>query len=207
MPRLSYASGALLSGLLLCLGAARADDPSSVVPPGFTMAHTGGMHDFDYFEGAWTTRQHKLKARGVGSHEWEEFPATLCMRRYLNNLATIDELYMPGKDQAGLTVRLFNTATHQWSIYWASTSSGKLEEPPMVGGFAGERGEFYSEDEENHRPIKVRFLWTKVDHDHARWEQAFSYDNRTWETNWSADFTRANAAQLCDNGRPKRKPG
>jgi hypothetical protein len=47
--------------------------------PGYTTTRTGEAHDFDYFAGGWTTHQHRLKARGVGSNEWEEFPATLCM--------------------------------------------------------------------------------------------------------------------------------
>jgi hypothetical protein len=41
---------------------------------------------------------------------------------------------------------------------------------------SGRPGEFYAVDR---------------DDDHARWEQAFSYDDRTWQTNWTADFERA----------------
>ena len=54
------------------------------------------------------------------------------------------------------------------------------------------------------RPIKVRYIWTIADQNHARWEQAISYDDRTWETNWTAEFTRADAAAVCDSGRPRR---
>ena len=46
--------------------------------------------------------------------------------------------------------------------------------------------------------------WEKRDRDHARWEQAFSYDDRTWETNWTADFVRADPETTCEAGRPKR---
>jgi hypothetical protein len=74
----------------------------------------------------------------------------------------------------------------------------------MIGGFRGKHGEFYGEDSDNDRPVKVRFIWDKLDRDHARWEQAFSYDNRSWETNWTADFVRADPAAVCDTGRPKR---
>jgi len=175
----------------------------SSTAPGYTLNGTGDQHDFDYFAGAWTTQQRRLKARGVGSNDWEEFPATLCMSPYLDGIATVDELYMPTKARAGLTVRLFNLEKHQWSIYWASSATGKLE-PSVVGGFSGNRGEFYGEDEDNGKPIRVRYRWTKVDHDHAIWEQAFSYDNRTWETNWTADFWRADPAKTCESGRPKR---
>ncbi|MFZ0006819.1 MAG: hypothetical protein WAK94_01100 [Steroidobacteraceae bacterium] len=176
----------------------------AAAPPGFSLTRTGTMHDFDYFQGGWTTQQRKLKVRGVGSHEWEEFPATLCMKVYLDGLATVDELYMPTTRVAGLTLRTFDTHRHQWSIYWVSSATGALDPVPMVGGFEGNRGEFYADDHENGRPIKVRFLWTEQDHDHARWEQAFSYDDRTWETNWTAEFTRADTSKVCDNGRPRR---
>lgn len=173
-------------------------------PPGFTLDKSGTVHDFDYFQGGWTTAQHKLKKRHSDSQEWEEFPATLCMTLYLGGAATVDELYMPTRKSAGLTMRTFDPARRQWSIYWVNSAIGKLDPTPVVGGFTGNRGEFYALDEEDGHPIKVRFIWTLTDHDHARWEQAFSYDDRTWETNWTADFTRADKAAVCDQGRPIR---
>lgn len=180
-----------------------AQNSASNSPPGYDIARKGDAHDFDYFQGAWTTTQRRLKARGVGGTEWEEFPATLCMALYLDGLATVDEIWFPTKQWAGLTLRTFDLEKRQWSIYWVSSASGKLE-TPVVGGFTGQRGEFYGEDQDNGRPIKVRYSWLKVDKDHARWEQAFSYDNRTWETNWTADFVRADATKTCERGRPKR---
>ena len=176
--------------------------PGGSVPPGYTTARTGGTHDFDYFAGGWTTLQRRLKARGVGSSEWEEFPANLCMTLYLGGLATVDEISFPSKGWAGLTLRTFDVAGRQWSIYWISSATGRMD-PPLVGGFDGDHGEFYGEDNDNGRPVKVRFTWTKLDHDHARWEQAFSYDDRMWETNWTADFLRADPAATCEAGRPK----
>jgi len=181
--------------------AARSD---RALPPGYSTSRTGSMHDFDYFTGGWRTSQRRLKSRSVGSARWEEFPATLCMRLYLGGLATVDELYMPTKSSSGLTLRTFDVQSRQWSIYWVSSTTGKLDPLPVVGGFQGAHGEFYGRDEDNGRPVKVRFLWDKIDHDHARWQQAFSYDDRTWETNWVADFVRADTASVCENGRPRR---
>ncbi len=178
--------------------------PQGSAPPGFTMARTGSVHDFDYFAGAWTTHQHKLKVRHGGSDDWEEFPATLCMTLYLDGMVTADELYMPTHHAAGFTLRTFDTERRQWSIYWVSSTTGRLDPVPVVGGFTGDHGEFYAADHEDGRPIKVRFTWDKLDHDHARWEQAFSYDDRTWETNWRADFERADTAKKCENGHPRR---
>jgi len=214
-PQPRTASKRLLNSLLavaLTICAALAGRPVSasdekteaVVPPGFSTRRTGTIHDFDYFVGAWTTNQRRLKARGVGSTEWEEFPSTLCMTPYLAGMVTVDELYMPTKGSAGLTLRTFDLEKHQWSIYWVSSTTGKLDPVPVVGGFEGNRGEFYADDHENGRSIRVRYRWNKIDHNHARWEQAFSYDNRTWETNWTADFHRAALAKTCEGGRPKR---
>ena len=174
------------------------------LPPGYTMSRTGSIHDFDYFVGGWATQQHYMIDRGTKGARWIDFTGTLCMQEYLGGMATVDELYMPARKSAGLTLRAFDPTKRQWSIYWVSGKTGQLGLPPVVGGFQGPRGEFYSSDTDNGQPVKVRFLWTLIDHDHARWEQAFSYDNRTWQTNWIANFTRADTAQICDSGRPKR---
>src|SRR5580658_8314268 len=185
------------------VSAGDADTTSEMSPPGYSLSHTGDMHDFDFFVGGWKATQRRLKARGVGSSDWETFPAVECLTLYLGGLATVDELYMPTKKRAGLTLRTFNVEKRQWSIHWVSSATGQIDPVPMVGGFDGKRGEFYADDQEDGRPIKVRFLWNKLDNDHARWEQAFSYDNKTWETNWIADFTRADASAICENGQPK----
>ena len=195
--------GILLGGFAILIPSGHACAAELPDPPGYTLTRPGGPHDFDYFAGGWTTRQRRLKARGVGSTEWEEFPATLCMSLYLGGIATVDELWFPTKGWAGLTLRTFDLAKRQWSIYWVSSTVGKVD-TPVVGGFDGNRGEFYGPDEDAGRPVKVRYLWTKQDHDHARWEQAFSYDGRTWETNWTADFLRADPKTTCEGGRPKR---
>lgn len=181
-----------------------AEKTEGAVPPGYSSTRTGSVHDFDYFVGGWNTRQRRLKARGVGSNDWEEFTGNLCMSLYLDGMATVDELYFPAKGSAGLTLRTFDPDKRQWSIYWVSSATGKLDPIPVTGGFEGDRGEFYAEDQDKGRPIKVRYMWKKIDHDHARWEQAFSYDNRTWETNWTADFTRADVSKVCSDGRPRR---
>lgn len=73
---------------------------------------------------------------------------------------------------------------------------------PVLGEFSGPRGEFYGTDEDGGHPVVVRYRWHKLDHDHARWEQAFSADGARWETNWTADFTRAEPGAVCAHGRP-----
>ncbi len=61
----------------------------------------------------------------------------------------------------------------------------------MHGRFDGNRGEFLGEDNDDGRPVQVRFVWTRIDATHARWEQAFSYDQGAhWELNWVMEFSR-----------------
>ena len=61
---------------------------------------------------------------------------------------------------------------------------------PVVGGFEGMVGRFEGDDTDNGRPIRARFVWTVIDREHARWQQAFIADGHQWETNWVMDFTR-----------------
>jgi len=181
--------------------AARAGTTPSSSP--IAGAPTGGPHDFDYFEGAWKAHQRRLKIRGAGSHDWEEFPSTLCMRRYLGGIATVDELYFPTKGWSGLTVRTFDVARRQWSIYWVSSRTGVMG-PPQVGGFDGDRGRFYGEDEDGGHRVQVLYRWTKQGPDRAHWEQSFSRDGVKWEVNWTADFERADPAMCSTHATPAR---
>lgn len=113
----NWSGGSKADSLALCAGLAVLSAPApsqdaGSFPPGYTTAGTGDIHDFDYFEGAWTTH-----------------------------------------------------------------------------------------------PVKVRYSWNKVDASRARWEQAFSYDDRTRETDWTADSVRTDAAKVCEasgSTRPRR---
>jgi hypothetical protein len=162
-------------------------------PVGYTVLRRGDSHDFDFISGDWNIVNKRLKARGVGCTDWEEFPGTSHAALRLGGLANVDEITFPTKGQAGMTVRSYDLATHQWSIRWISSRTGTMDEG-VVGGFRGNRGEFYGEDEDGGRRVKVRFIWSKLGPDAARWEQAFSYGGRPWETNWVMDLTRSGAA-------------
>jgi hypothetical protein len=158
-------------------------------PVGYTLHRTGDPHDFDFIAGTWSIANRRLRARGVGSTEWDEFPSTGRAALHLGGLANVEELSFPTRGAAGLTVRHFDVARRQWSIHWISSTTGAIE-APVVGGFSGDRGEFYGDDHHDGQPIKVRFIWTRLGPDAARWEQAFSHRGGPWELNWIMDFTR-----------------
>ena len=159
-------------------------------PPGYTLQGTGDIHDFDFFVGKWHSTQRRLKVRAVGGHDWDEFPGDLVNNKLIGGVANVEECVFPTKGWSGVALRTFDVAKRQWSIYWVSSRRGVLDLPPVVGGFVGDRGEFYGEDTDEGRPIKVRYLWTRLGPDKAHWEQAFSYDGASWETNWTIDWDR-----------------
>lgn len=149
----------------------------------------GEIHDFNFLFGNWSVVNRRLKARGVGSDEWEEFPGISRCEPKLGHAANIEEICFPTQDSAGLTLRLFDRQTRHWSIYWVSSEGATLF-PPVHGGFIGDHGEFYGDDSDGGRPVKVKFIWEKQGPVRARWSQAFSSDGVKWETNWVMEFTR-----------------
>jgi hypothetical protein len=150
---------------------------------------TGDVHDFDFLAGEWAVANRRLRRRGCGADEWDEFPAAARNWQLLGGMANVDEILFRTRGTSGLALRTFDPETRRWSIYWVSSTRGVLE-PPVTGGFAGDRGEFYGDDCDEGRPVRVRFLWSRLGADAARWEQAFSYDGGAWETNWIMSLTR-----------------
>jgi hypothetical protein len=108
-------------------------------------------------------------------------------------LGNLDEFTIesPAGRIEAVTVRLYNQASQEWSIYWTTNPGSGRFDVPMVGNFEGPQGEFYSQEIFDGRHIFNRFIWTTMSRDTCRWEQAFSADGgRTWETNWIMEFTR-----------------
>ncbi|HEX8982504.1 MAG TPA: DUF1579 domain-containing protein [Ktedonobacterales bacterium] len=162
-----------------------------------TETRVDGRNDFDFLIGSWDSVQHKLKKRLQGCDEWDVFSSHSTIRKTLDGLGNFDEVTMelPTGRVVGVTVRTYEPSTQLWRIYWiASNASGPIGEP-MVGRFVNGRGEFYDHEIFDGRAIFSRFIWTSRDVDHCRWEQAFSEDGgKTWETNWTMDFTRSRDA-------------
>ena len=157
----------------------------------YSMDVKGSVHDFDFLDGKWEMVNRRLVKRGVGSNEWDVFPATVRAHVLMGGVTNVDEVVFPTKGWAGTTFRHFDLEKKQWSIYWINSRDGKMHLAPQVGGFDGDIGLFYGEDMDEGRPIKVVYKWTKVGPDGARWEQAFSYDDgKTWETNWVNEHRR-----------------
>ena len=156
-----------------------------------------GRNDFDFYLGAWDIRLRKLKESLKDSHEWEEFNAVTVAQQVLGGLGHIDDFTMEtaADRQCELTVRLFDPQSRLWSIYGADGTNAALS-PPAVGRFQNGVGEFYNRDTLDGQSIFIRLTFSDITAGSFHWEQALSADGgRTWETNWTADFTRRSSAQ------------
>ena len=152
-----------------------------------TSEERDGQHDFDFQFGRWKAHNRRLLHPLTGSNEWVEFDSTIVARPIWEGRANMDEFEAdtPSGHIEGMTVRLYNPKSHQWSIYWANQKYGTFSLPATVGKFKDGRGEFFDQEDFNGVNIFVRFLWTVPTPDTTRWEQAFSTDaGKTWETNW-----------------------
>lgn len=158
--------------------------------PSSTSLPTGDIHDFDFFVGSWNGVNRRLKKRWVGSNDWDVFPGRLRCESRLGGVVNIDEVEFTTKGWSGVTVRAFDLEKRQWSVYWINSRTGTLF-APVVGGFTGDRGEFYGDDMDEGRPVKVQYVWTRLGPDLARWQQAFSLDGQQWEINWTVEHRRA----------------
>lgn len=163
----------------------------SRVPYRYSLDVKGDVHDFDFVDGEWTSKQWRLKERGVGSTDWEAFTGKHWAKVLLGGVANVDTVEFPEKGVAGSTYRNFDKAKGQWNIYWVSSRDGHMDFPGQVGGFNGNVGLFYGDDRDGERRVRVVYRWEKQGTSHARWEQAFSYDDgKSWETNWVMEMTK-----------------
>ena len=153
---------------------------------------SSAIHDFDFMVGRWRIHNRFLNGRLRDSHLWVEFEATYEFELLLNGLGNIDHYHAvrDGRSIEGITLRLFNPANGEWTLYWGdNVRPGKLLSP-MVGKFDGGIGEFHGREEVDGRPVDCRFRWYR-NLEKPRWEQAFSADSgKTWETNWIMEFTK-----------------
>jgi hypothetical protein len=153
------------------------------------MSGSDGAHGFDFLHGEWSVRSRGLVKRLAGCTEWREFPGTAVCRPFFEGAGNIDEFVFPTHKASGMTLRLFDREKEQWFIYWADSRTGQLG-PPVIGGFVDGRGDFYGDDVEAGLPVRVHFIWSEITPNSARWEQSFSLDGETWESNWVMELDR-----------------
>ena len=153
-----------------------------------------GQNDFDFHIGTWKTHLKRLQHPLTGSTTWVEYEGTTVVRKVWNGRANLVELAAdgPAGHFEGLSLRLYDSEAHQWSLNFANIKSGTLA-LPSIGEFKNGRGEFYNTDTLNGRSILVRFIISDITANSCHFEQSFSDDGgKTWEVNWIATDTRVN---------------
>lgn len=157
-----------------------------------------GIRDFDFLLGRWRVDNRRLRKRLQNNNEWETFDATQHNQALPGGIGNFDDFiadsWRPGF--VGMSLRLFSPQTKLWSIYWLDNNTAGLDTsgllpPPVVGKFDQGVGVFECDDELDGKPIRLRYTWSDITPDSARWEQAMSPDGgATWETNWRMLFQR-----------------
>ena len=117
-----------------------------------------GRHDFDFYVGKWRLHNRRLVHPLTGSKEWVEFDGTSVARTMWDGRANVDEFEAntPSGHVEGMTIRLYNADTHEWSLYWADGKAGVFSAPAAVGHFINGRGEFYEHEEIGGKRVFVR---------------------------------------------------
>jgi len=158
------------------------------------------VSDFDFLTGSWRVHHRRLNERLAGNHDWIEFEGKCVMQKILGGAGNMDEnlLDFPAGAYRAVTLRTYDAAKKQWSIWWIDGRNPSHLDPPVVGGFKDGVGTFYADDTFKGKPIRIRFLWTNLT-TKPRWEQAFSDDGgKSWETNWIMEFVRVpTSARTC----------
>jgi hypothetical protein len=158
-----------------------------------TAAARDGQRDFDFELGSWKIHLKRLVNPLSGSTKWIEFDGTSVTRKVWDGHAQLEEFETDGAAGhiEGLTLRLYNPKSRQWSLYWANSKDGSMGGPPNVGEFRDGVGNFYCMDTFNGKMVLVKYEWSKITPTSAHFEQSYSEDGgKTWEANWITDQTR-----------------
>ncbi len=170
------------------------NEPAAVEKsPPTNAAARDGQSDFDFAIGSWKTHLTRRLHPLTGSTTWVEYDGSAVVRKVWNGRANLEEFEAdgPAGHIEGLTLRLYNSESHQWSDNWATSNDGTISQP-MIGEFKNGRGESYDQEPFNGRAIFVRWVWSDITRASCRFEQAFSDDGgKTWEANWINTYKRA----------------
>lgn len=153
-------------------------------------------HAFDFWIGDWRIEQQILRADGG----WHELEASTSVAPTLDGCALVEhwqgdvQFFWEGMERPepmrGLSVRAYDASSGTWRIHWMDTRTPRFD-TPYVGGFAGNRGEFYREWETPQGRRVGRITFVNLAPDSVRWELAVSSDDRaSWQTLWIMNMRR-----------------
>jgi hypothetical protein len=156
------------------------------------------QHDFDFNIGVWKTHILMLAKPLTGSKTWNELNGFVTVRKVWDGRAQVEEIEADGASGhfEGLTLFLYNPQSHQWSMSFANSNDGVIDQP-SIGEFKDGRGEFFQQDVLHGRSIMVRMVWSDITPTSHRVEQSFSDDGgKTWEPNFIGTLTQQTATAV-----------
>ena len=177
--------------------------PAADAPAQTAATERDGSHDFDFGGGLWRThlkrRVHALSA----SNEFIELNGTVNTRAIWGGRAHLEQIEADGPNGhwQGLSLFLYNPASHQWSQTFVNSKSGTVD-AGLVGSFKNGRGELFEADTLDGRAILVRGVWSDITPTSHRYQESYSDDGgKTWEVELTADKTKADpiAAPIVTN--------
>ena len=107
-------------------GLAQQKTDTLVADPGKTITERDGQHDFDFEIGTWKTHLKRLQHPLSGSNSWVEYEGTTVVRKVWDGRANLVELDVSGPAGRieGLSLRLFNPVSGQWSLNLPESMTG-----------------------------------------------------------------------------------
>ena len=154
-----------------------------------------GSHDFDFLIGDWKAHVRRLPDRLNNSDKWDVYDGISNHHKLLDSNANFEQFEVASADKKlhikAQTLRMYNPATRQWSIYLIDLDNGTLDTPPVVGSFNGKRFEGFHQETLKGRTILVRYVWLDLSPNSTLMEQSYSPDGgKTWEVNWICELSR-----------------
>ena len=155
--------------------------------------HTDGNDGFAFLIGTWHTHYRRLLHPLAHDNRWYTCEGNAVVRPFWAGSGNIEDgdVRCPKTSIDGITLRVYDTTTKQWQLWWGTKVTGMLT-PPQLGTFDSHGiGVFVAPDTWHGKRVIVRYTW-RVRDGHPYFEQAFSPDHgKTWETNWTTVYDRA----------------
>jgi hypothetical protein len=185
--------------LLVCAPGARMDrafaqTPQAASDAGSQVAGAArdGQHDFDFNIGVWHTHIRRVLDPLSGGTHTIELNGTVAVRKVWDGRAQLEEIEADGPNGhwEGLTMFLYNPASHQWSQSFIGSKAATLE-APLIGSFKDGRGELFAQDTDDSKAVLVRGVWSEIAPDSHHFQEDYSNDGgKTWAPTFIAELTR-----------------
>jgi hypothetical protein len=182
----------LLAGTASCVALALPAGGATEKTQAPAVAQRDGQHDFDFNIGVWRTHIKRILDPLSGSAHSIELNGTVAVRKVWDGRAQLEEIETDGPNGhwEGLTLFLYNPASHQWSQTFINSKVGVLT-GSLIGAFKDGRGELFSQDTFDGRSILVRGVWSDIKPDSHHFEESYSDDGgKTWAPAFIANLTR-----------------